>query len=36
VAAMTLRFQEALAGASMLIFVVSTMLLSAMGDALFG
>jgi hypothetical protein len=35
VAAMTIRFQEVLAGASMLVFVFSTILLSAMGDALF-
>jgi hypothetical protein len=33
---MSVRFQEALAGASMLVFVFSTMLLSAVGDALFG
>lgn len=32
---MSVRFQEVLAGTSLLIFVFSTMLLSAMGDALF-
>lgn len=32
---MTFRFREMLAGASMLIFVFSTLLLSSIGDALF-